>query len=367
MKLRNLAVAALILMLPSILQATTTYKRVSILYLHRSVGLSICQNCRDPRLGAQPRNIRDVLDTLKVLTLTGPTDTLRADFVFRQGDLNGIPGVRLSQTTYTGDCGEVTVSSDYYQGSSFKIYYNTGCPLLSLFSDASRAQSTDVGTYAYDVFKNHQVRNSATDPTDISWEKYDLVIAKNPYACWMVDPSTNEVFNQARADKIKGWYRAIRDTVLKHSSDYNFVADFGTPLVLNHDGADSTRNKLVWRLANWFRDTLMAELPTQPAKQNFFPIEYYTTLIETGNQIDKYCLKQTYWAQDGASHLSDLGQGIAQDALVTNIKAVTLKMLQQEAGIVTRTDIDLKIKDFREGRATATEVIDLISRYIAGN
>lgn len=367
MKLRNLTIAALMLLLPSLVSAATTYKRISVLYLHRSVGLSICQNCVDPRLGGAPRNIRDVLDTLNVTTLTGPTDTLRATFVFRQGDLNGVPGVRLSQPSYTGDCGEVPVSSDYYQGNSFKIYYNTGCPLLNLFSDASRAQSTDRGTYAYDVFRSHKVRNSATNAADTSWEKYDLVIAKNPYACWMTDPATNEVFNQARADKIKGWYRAIRDTVLKHSADYNFVADFGTPLVRNHDGADSTRNKLVWRLANWFRDTLMAELPTPPTKQNFFPIEYYTTLIETGNNIDKYCLKQSYWAQDGASHLSELGQGIAQDALVANIKAVTLKLLQQEAGIVTRSDIDLKIKDFREGRATAADVMDLISRYIAGN
>ena len=73
-----------------------------------------------------------------------------------------------------------------------------------------------------------------------------------------------------------------------------------------------------------------------------------------------------YWAHDEGAHLSLLGMSITQDSLVSFIRRAAEDILIMRSGGVTRTDIDRKIKAFREGNATLQEVLDLIEQYNNG-
>lgn len=343
-----------LLLLLSASAALAAEKRVSILYLHRSVGKSIVEDCLDPRFG--PRNIRTVLDTLTVAS--GDT---QARFVFRSGNLNAAEGPPVSETTFTGNCTEQQIES-IYGGNSTKIWYNNSCPLLELFSDESKAianQSGTYGRYAWHMFRSHRLRSSASDPGDTVSEKYDLVIIKQPYIIWA--GMTSE-----RATMIKTWYREIRDSVKNHP-EINFVAAFGTPLCYEEPGGmdfnrDTSTAKLVYQLATWFRDSL--DVPNVP---NFWAFDCYTSLCETQRVQNRYCLRTDYWAGPTAqSHLNAIGAALAQDALIELIKTASAQILGATSEAVTRQDIDLKIKAFREGTVSMQEVIDLINRYNNG-
>jgi hypothetical protein len=254
-----------------------------------------------------------------------------------------------------------------YGGSSTKIWYNNSCPLLDVFSDASKNTAINAGTLGaniWDVFRNHQVYTDAANLSARVWERYDMVIIKQPYLCWTD-------FTQARADMIKGWYRAIRDSVANHP-EINFVASFGSPLTFLESGSmdfqgDTTMARLVYRLANWFRDSLV-NVPGAPTVPNFWAFDSYTPLCETAaGAQNRYCLKNEYWAGATAqSHLSAAGAAEGQDNLIAIIRQATQQILTTRSGVVTRQDIDLKIKAFREGTATAQEVVDLINRYNSG-
>lgn len=356
MSARSVMLTVVLVMVLVAIASAVTQERISVLYLHRSVGESIIENCLDPRFG--PRNIREVLDTLKV-----SVGDLQSDFVFRTGNLNGPYGPPVSETTFTGNCGEVPIAP-MYSGNSTKIWYNGSSPLLQLFSDTSKANAVADGAsgeHAWDMFRSHQIRTSASDPTDVVTEKYDLVIIKQPYIVWTG-------FTQERANQIKEYYRAIVDSVKNHP-ELNFAAAFGTPLCYEEPGgmdfsSDTSMARLVYRLAIWFRDSLdVGDVP------NFWAFDCYTHLCETQRVQNRYCLKNEYWGgPTSQSHLSNIGAAVAQDTLIAFIKRATVEILAARSGtdIVTRQDIDLKIKAFREGQATAQEVIELINRYNSG-
>jgi hypothetical protein len=196
------------------------------------------------------------------------------------------------------------------------------------------------------------------------WEKYDLVIIKQPYIVW-------QEFTQERANMIKGFYRNIIDSVADHP-EINFVASFGTPLAFNENGSqdfssDTSMARLVYRLAIWFRDSLV-NVPGTPQVPNFWAFDSYTPLCETAaGQQNRYCLKTEYWAgPTSQSHLNVNGASVGQDNLIAIIRQAALRILGGSASVVTRQDIDLKIKAFREGTATVQEVIDLINQYNSG-
>lgn len=353
---KGLILAVALVVALSICASAATDERISVLYLHRSVGKSIVENCMDPRFGA--RNIRTVLDTIHATV-----GDLTSRFVFRSGNLNSPEGPPVTETTFTANCSEVPIVP-LYNGNSTKIWYNNSCPLLELFSDTSKANAIadgPFGEHMWDVFRNHRLRTSADDPADSAWERYELVIIKQPYIVWAG-------FDQERADLIKGWYRAIRDSVKNHP-ELNFAAAFGTPLCYEESGgmdfsSDTSMAKRVYQLALWFRDSLETEdVP------NFWAFDSYTPLCETRRVQNRYCLRDDYWGGPTAqSHLSSLGVALAQDTMISFIKRAAIEIMAVRSGteIVTRQDIDLKIKAFREGQASVQEVIDLINRYNSG-
>lgn len=348
--MKKLVIGFLLLLAASV-SATQDTMRVSVLYLHRSVGLSVVQNCTDPYHGG-PHNIRETLAVQASLPKQEYQyktfgDTLNVRYVFRQADLNGTPAARLSDTTFTGTCGEYNLGADFYgqtpagatSAGSFKLYYNGGSPLKALFDDNQRTITASNGKYPWEVFMRHRVPTATAG--DSVYEKYTIVIAKQPYAIWMhdtYDPYTG--FEASRRDQYKTWLRAIRDTVYNHPEIPAFVFDVGSPLARLHtnsrtvyeypNATDSVYMKRVYEFAKWCSDTLVQEVQATPIRRNFFVMEYLTELVDTTTgSVDRWFLDPDNWAADGASHLSALGQAIAQREMTRELHRITGELLEQ--------------------------------------
>lgn len=329
--------------------------RISMLFVHYSVGEQIVAGyCWDDQFR---RNIRETLDTMTVFV---GTDTAR--IVFRGYDMNSSENC-LSDTV--GDCGH-----EYYFNFFNYDLSTSGYNRMKIWNswDGVTNQFAGILKYFFErpakedslfwtIFEPHNVPTSGGDSL---LEKYDLVIIKNPYICW-------GFMDDAQADSIEKFFETVRDTVINHP-EINLALAFGTPLNL-HDQVleDTAMAKITYHLANWFAsDSFFTHSNTGPYK-NLWKWDSYRPLCETSpDSANRYCLKNEYWFGDNTSHLSLLGQSDAQDSLVSFIRRATEDILIQRAGVVTRQEIDLKIKDFKEGNATEQEVLDLIEQYNSG-
>ena len=349
----------LILILLTAVSASANKVRVSYIFMHRSVGIEIVSGCFPPF----NRNIREVLDTM---TVFNQADTAR--IVFRSYNLNYLQGDScLSDTVFYGNCYENY--NNLFRGYNWENFdrekvmiYPPGLasPMLSEVFQVPNKENQDFWT----VFRQHRIPYPGGDSVT---EKYDLVMVKNPYIVWRMP-------TQQRMNALKGFYRAIRDTVANHP-EINFCFVFGTPLNfsvgIDSFGGDTAAAKLVYEAAAWFAsDSFFTHTNTGPYR-NVWKIDTYRPLCETSpDSVNRYCLKNAYWAGPSAqSHLSPLGAIVAQDTVLAFLRRATADILELRGGTPprpSRTEIDLIIKAFREGNATLSEVLDLISRYNSG-
>jgi hypothetical protein len=85
------------------------------------------------------------------------------------------------------------------------------------------------------------------------------------------------------------------------------------------------------------------------------------------DSANRYCLKNEYAVAPGNSHLSVAGSLVGAVELLTFIRQAAQDVLIIKSGTITREEIDLKIKQFRDGGATEQEVLDLIQQYNIGD
>jgi hypothetical protein len=339
--------------------ADATEQRVSFIFMHRSVGLEAVSGCfQEP----YNRNIREVLDTMTVIN-----DPDSARIVFRSYNLNyGVMGdTCLSDTVYYGDCRENY--NNYFRGYDWElqerekaIIYPPGVysPMLTnVFQAPDRENQT-----FWNVFRQHVIE---LGPGVNVTERYDLVMVKNPYIVWR-DPT------QARIDALKSYYRALRDSVA-NNPEINFCFVLGTPLAFQTGGdddfdGDTTRAKLMYNFARWFASDSFFTHSNSGPYRNVWKLDTYSPLCETSpDSSNRYCLRSQYWAGSSAqSHLSAMGALAMQDVMINFIRLATSEILSLRSGRPSRGEIDRKILDFREGRATESEVLELIEQYNNG-
>jgi hypothetical protein len=343
---------ALIIFLLTTAAAQAEQSRVSFIFMHRSVGLQALGNCIRPD---GPRDIWMVLDTLQAYA---GSDTAR--YVFHSLNLNsGVQGNCVSDTVTDGPCEVRWLNTCYdwaYRDREKIIIYGSALysPILEeIFRNPGREDSL-----YWDVFTEHYLDYGGGN---LRWEKYDMVMVKNPYIIW-TDPTPE------RVQATKQNYLALRDTLANHP-EINFCFVIGTPLCWESFDADSSQAKLIYGLATWFASDSFFTHDNNGPYRNLWKLDTYRPLCETSpDSANRYCLKRAYWAgPNGQSHLSPLGSEVMQDTLISFIKSSTLDILMQRGGgRPSRGDIDRKILDFREGRATMQEVLELIDRYNAG-
>ncbi len=335
-------------------------QRVSIIFVHYSVGTSIVQGyCWGDTWN---RNITETLDTMSV---TYGIDTARIVFhsyrmnndVGRDALSDTLPGAAENGcmfdrfTNFTYDL----VTSNY---NRMRIWNSDGgfsgaayAGLLDYFFAAPNKENQRF----WDLFKTHKTPTHFADSV-VEENGYDLVIIKNPYACWFQ-------MTQRQADSIRVLYRAVRDSVAAHP-EINVALAFGTPLRLGHEVYDSAQAKITYDLATWFAGDQFFTHTNTGAYKNLWKWDSYRPMCEmTPGAANKYCLKETYFGGDG-SHLNpQLGATTGQNNLIEFIRTATRDLLIQRSGAVTREDIDRKIYEFKQGLASQEEVLDLIRQY----
>jgi hypothetical protein len=224
--------------------------------------------------------------------------------------------------------------------------------LTNLFRQPNAARDT---ARWWKIFKTHKVPGRVT-PTDSVSVKYDVVMIKNQYDNW-------GAMTQLKVDSIKARYQQLLDTLSNHP-EINFGMVFGTPLRLGSAYVqDSATAHLTYSLASWFADSFFVHDNFGQYK-NVWKLDPYRQLCEMGNQENKWCLDSAYWAGDIGSHLNLAGYSMGQDTLAGFIRSIATDILLQRNNVITRGDIDAKIRDFRGGLATENDVYQLIYQYI---
>ena len=335
------------------LSARAEEVRVSVVFVHYSVGTSIVSQSGTP--GSQ-----HIRDTLNVPPVVVDSDTAR--IVFRSYRMNNDWG---------GSPLSDTVSDEYgwdYRFSNYRYEY------VDPWHNRMRIWNSDYGmngnAYAgllhdlFDIpnkedsafwraFTTHNVPGSSGDSVS---ERYDLFMVKNPYASWAC-------MTQAQADSQRILFQIVADSMSNHP-EQNFALIFGTPLRLSEQacGGDSSNARITYELATWFADTFNVS-----NFENVWKYEFFRILCETSpDSANRYCLDEEYWNQWGGSHLNNDGNDLAQDSLTAFIHRTVEDILVMRSGRVRRMDIDRKIREFREGSATVQEVLELIERYNNG-
>jgi len=209
------------------------------------------------------------------------------------------------------------------------------------------------------MFRTHNVPSQF--PDSVTEEGgYDLVIIKNPYACWAY-------MTQQQADSIKEIYKTLRDSIVAHP-EINVGLAFGTPLRLGTQVFDSSQAKITYNLLQWFMSDSFFVHSNTGTYKNIWKVDTYSPFLEMRDQANKYCLADNmYPPGEPDSHPSpQLGATTGQTALISFIRTAVHDILVQRSGLVTRADIDQAIYDFQHGNATEQEVLDLIRQYNTG-
>ncbi len=352
--------------------AQAAQQRVSILFIHYSVGTQITQGyCWNP---IYRRNIIETLDTITVVV---SSDT--ADIVFRSYRMNNEGAGNPLSDTLPG-AGDHGCAFDRFSGFEYDFYganYNrmriwnsdngfsgdAFAGLIDQFFNVSGKESM----LFWKMFTTHQVPSGFPDSVTET-DGYDLVIIKNPFACWAQ-------MTAAQSDSIKVLYRAVRDSIVNHP-EINVVLAFGTPLVVGPEQADSSMGRITYQLATWFASDSFFTHDNSGTCRNIWKWDSYRGLCEMSpDSSNRYCLKRQYSVSPGGgdSHLSHAGCTAAQESMVGFIRlAVTDLLIQRSAepGLPSpqqRLEIDRKINDFRIGAATEQEVLELIAGYNTGS
>ncbi len=295
--------------------------RVSIMFIHYSVGNQIvydgyCAYGYDRPLG----------ETLDTTIVSYGKDTAR--IVFRDYNMNYWATGPLSDTVITCE-GAVRIDNFNYdlnspQYNRMKIWnswdgiHDQYAGILKEFFNVPDKENQPFWT----MFSQHDI--PGVNGGTVS-EKYDLIIIKNPFACWAY-------MTPAQADSIRTFYKIVRDSIANHP-EMNICLAFGTPRVLYDTFEDSAQAKLTYNLATWFASDSFFTHTNDGQYKNLWKYDSYRFLCETSpDSVNRYCLKSAYSAAPGDSHLSLEAARISQDSLIAFIKRATRDILIQKSG-----------------------------------
>ncbi len=365
MSKRSIATIILVLILSylftnvSVLSAT---KRVSVLFVHYSVGTTISEGyCWNAQY---QRNITETLDTM---TVTFGLDTAR--IVFRSYRMNNDPAGNPLSDTLPGS-GNNGCSFDRFNGFRYDFSsssYNrvriwnsdnglTGDAFAGLIDQFFNVPGKEDSLW-WKIFTTHDVPSSGPTPTT-EINGYDLVIIKNPYACWFQ-------MTQTQADSIRQLYKVVRDSVVAHP-EINFAFAMGTPLRLGHEVWDSTQAKITYDLATWFASDSFLVHDNASTYRNVWTWNSYQMMTEQSpDSANRYCLKEEYYA-GGGSHLSVAGRSVAQLSLIEFLKGAVRDILVKRSGPYDRLAVDRMMLQYKNGVVPEKDILESIRLYENG-
>ena len=319
-------------------QAHAAQRRVSILYVHYSVGTGMVNGyCWGSEFN---RNITETLDTM---TIVAGSDTAR--IMFRSYRMNGdYASITLSDSL--PGSGSNGCTFDRFSGFAYNLDPSSGNRMRIWNDDAGMGTRSYAGlldhffnvpdkedSAFFRMFRTHDIPSSfGHDVTET--DGFDLVIIKQPYA-------VHAYQTQAQADSIRVLYSAVRDSIVAHP-EINVALAFGTPLLLGRMGiVDSTQAKITYDLASWFASDSFFTHDTINYP-NLWRWDSYHLLCETSpDSVNRYCLANRYFDGEGVgSHLSLAGYSLAQDSLVAFIRRTVANILGDDSGQDTDTDGD---------------------------
>lgn len=326
----SLAISVLTLLPTTTPQAAR--QRVSVLYIHYSIGTGFVQGyCWGDELN---RNIVDGLDTM---TISAGTDT--ADIVFRSYRVNGdeagvamsdsIPGDGSNGCAFDRFSG-FSYNLDPASGSRIRIWNNNGGmgpgAYAGILDNFFCVEGKEDSTF-WSMFRTHDIPSSfGTSVTEV--DGFDLVLIEQPYFIFAE-------MSQAQADSQKVLWQALRDSIVAHP-EINVGLVLGTPLLLGRFGIeDSAQARITWELATWWAsdDYFEHDLVDYP---NLWKWDSYRFLCETSpDSINRYCLANKYFdGEPVGSHLSLEGYSVGQDSLRAFIRTCITEILAQGAAAV---------------------------------
>lgn len=346
MKFTKILIVAFMLLVGIVSVSEAAKVRVSLMFVHYSVGNQILSaSCYD-------QNLYEILDTM---TVTYGTDTAR--IVFRDYHLNYWSSGPLSDTLvgctenrFGGFDYDLRTSS-YDRTKIWNSWDGVNGQFAGFVNDFFHVPNKENQPF-WEMFNSHQVPATGGGTET---EFYDMVMVKNPYICW-------SFMTQSQADSIQKFYSIIRDSVAAHP-EIRLGLVFGTPRLRGDTVDDSTQAKITYNLLQWFNSDAFFRHSNSGTYKNLWKFDSYTPLIEMNNNPDKYSMVPSYSAGAGNSHLSRDGSVVALESFLGFIREASYDILVIKSGLVTREDIDLKIKEFKEGSATEQDVHNLIEQY----
>lgn len=313
-------------------EAMATRRRVSVLYIHYSIGTGFVNGyCWDTLYN---RNITESLDTMIVAV---GSDTAR--FMFRSYRMNG-DGARLAMSDSIPGTGSNGCAFDRFSGFTYGLDPDIGNRMRIWNDDGGMGAHAYAGILRYffqvpgkedstwfRMFRTHNIPSSFPDSvTEV--DGFDFVMIEQPYFVFAY-------MTQAQADSERVLYQVLRDSIVAHP-EINVGLVFGTPLRLGRMGiTDSTQAKITYDLAQWFAS---GSFFTHDAINypNIWQWDSYRFLCEMSpDSADRYCLATKYFDGEAAgSHLNVLGYNIGQDSLLAFIRrAVTGILSRDEQGV----------------------------------
>ncbi|MFH1688370.1 MAG: thrombospondin type 3 repeat-containing protein [bacterium] len=302
--------------------AESAVRRVSVLYIHYSVGTGFVNGyCWDPLLN---RNITETLDTMIVAVAE---DTAR--IAFRSYRINGDAAAVAMSDSVPGS-GSNGCAFDRFSGFSYNLDGSAANRMRIWNDDGGMGAKGYAGILKhflevpgkedsafFRMFRTHNIPSGLADSV-VEIDGFDLVLIEQPYYAWAY-------MTQAQADSMKILYQVLRDSILNHP-EINVGLIFGTPLLLGRQGIeDSTRAKITYDLVSWWAsDSFFTH--GAPTHSNLWKWNSYHMFCETSpDSVNRYCLANRYFDGEAVgSHLSIEGYSRGQDSLAALIhRAVT--------------------------------------------
>lgn len=305
-------------------------QRVSILYIHYSIGTGFVQGyCWGDEYN---RNIVEGLDTMLIVA---GSDT--ADIVFRSYRINGDEaGVAMSDSV-PGE-GSNGCASDRFSGFSYNLDPSWGNRIRIWNGNSGMGPGAYAGildnffcvpekedSAFWRMFRTHEVPSSFPQPV-VEVDGFDLVLIEQPYFIF-------GHMSQTQADSQKVLWQTLRDSIVAHP-EINVGLVFGTPLLLGRFGIrDSAQAKITWDLASWWASSDYFE-HDPISYPNIWKWDSYRFLCETSpDSVNRYCLANRYFdGEPVGSHLSLKGYSKGQDSLRAFIRTCVSDIIGQETG-----------------------------------
>ncbi len=317
--MKSTTLLCFLLVLLAVSPASANIQRVSVLYIHYSVGTGFVNGyCWNEQLN---RNITESLDTMLIVV-----DNDTADIAFRSYRLNDDGAGRAMSDSIPGS-GSNGCAFDRFSGFSYNLNPNSG-ERMRIWNDNNGMGSNGYAgildnfynvpnkedSAFYRFFKTHNIPSNFPDSVQET-DGFDLVLIENPYYAWAY-------MSQPQADSMMILFEVLRDSIAAHP-ETNVCLVFGTPLRLGVDGIlDSAQARITYDLVDWW-DSEAFFVPGQSPTPNLWRWNSYHFLCETSpDSANRYCLANKFYNGEVGSHLNVAGYSEGQDSLLVVLRQI---------------------------------------------